>query len=113
LFGKTEAAEAEKGTDKGNERQGAVMTIEERLMNIEAMISVLVERQTVKEFYEIEEFAKLVGKSCFTCREWCRRLRIKAEKKLSGRGAYARWVVPHAELLRYQREGLLPERRPA
>ncbi len=89
------------------------MTIEERLMNIEAMISVLVERQTVKEFYEIEEFAKLVAKSCFTCREWCRLGRIRAEKKLSGRGAYARWVVPHAELLRYQREGLLPDRRPA
>ncbi len=86
------------------------MTIEERLMNIEAMISILVGRQT-KEFYDIEEFAKLVGKSCLTCRQWCRLGRVQAEKKLSGRGAYARWVVPHAELLRYQREGLLPERR--
>ncbi len=54
---------------------------------------------------------KLVGKSCFTCREWCRLVRIRAEKKLSGRGAYARWVVPHAELLRYQKEGLLPFNR--
>lgn len=87
------------------------MTIEERLMNIEAMISVLVERQTAKEFYEIEEFAKLVGKSCLTCRQWCRLGRVRAEKKLSGRGAYTRWVLPHAEVLRYQREGLLPERR--
>ncbi|HEY7159376.1 MAG TPA: hypothetical protein VH575_35855 [Gemmataceae bacterium] len=85
----------------------------ETLERIEAMLAVLVERQTVKEFYEIEEFSKLVGKSCFTCREWCRLGRIRAEKKLSGRGAYARWVVPHAELLRYQKEGLLPYRRPA
>ena len=61
-----------------------------------------------QDFYEIEEFAKLVGKSCFTAREWCRNRRIRADKKLSGRGAYARWVVPHAELLRYQKEGLLP-----
>jgi hypothetical protein len=89
------------------------MTVEERLEKIEAMLVALVERQTVKDFYEIEEFAKLVGKSCFTCREWCRLGRIRADKKLSGRGAYARWVVPHSELLRYQREGLLAHRRPA
>ena len=89
------------------------MTVEERLENIEAMLVVLVERQTVKDFYEVEEFARLVGKSCFTCREWCRLGRIRAEKKLSGRGAYASWVVPQAELRRYQREGLLPLQRPA
>jgi len=89
------------------------MTVEERLQNIEAMLAVLVERQTVKDFYEIEEFAKLVKKSCFTCREWCRLGRIRAEKQLSGRGAYSRWVVPHSELVRYQREGLLPIQKPA
>ncbi len=89
------------------------MTVEERLEKIESLLVALVERQTVKDFYEIEEFARLVAKSCFTCREWCRLGRIRAEKKLSGRGAYARWVVPHAELLRYQREGLLPHWRPA
>lgn len=83
-----------------------------RLERLEAMLVVLVERQTVKDFYEIEEFSKLVAKSCFTAREWCRLGRIRADKKLSGRGAYARWVVPHAELLRYQREGLLPLRQP-
>ena len=89
------------------------MTVEERLERIEALLAALVERQTIKDFYEIEELAKLVGKSCFTCRECCRLGRVRAEKKLSGRGAYARWVVPHAELLRYQREGLLPFKRPA
>jgi len=87
------------------------MSIEERLENIEAMLAVLVERQMVKDFYEVEEFAKLVKKSSFTCREWCRLGRIRAEKQLSGRGAYSRWVVPHAELLRYQKEGLLPFNR--
>jgi hypothetical protein len=89
------------------------MSIDERLDRIEALLATLVGRQAVKEFYEIEEFARIVGKSCFTCREWCRFGRIRADKKLSGRGAYARWVVPHAELLRYQREGLLPCRPPA
>ena len=91
----------------------AEMGIDEKLERIEALLLVLVGRQTIKDFYEIEEFAKLVGKSCFTCREWSRLGRIRAEKKLSGRGAWCRWVVPHAELLRYQREGLLPCRRPA
>ena len=85
--------------------------LEERLSRIEAMLAQLVERQAVKEFYEIEEFARLVGREPFTCREWARHGRIRAQKKLSGRGAYARWVVPHAELLRYQKEGLLPNRR--
>jgi hypothetical protein len=89
------------------------MSVEERLDKLESLLTILVERQTVKDFYEIEEFAKLVGKSCFTCREWCRLGRIYAKKKLSGRGAYARWVVSHAELLRYQKEGLLPIQSPA
>ena len=88
----------------------AEMTIEDRLEELRAMVSLLVERQTIKSHYEIEEFARLVGKAAFTCREWARLGRIRAEKKLSGRGAYARWVVPHAELLRYQKEGLLPIR---
>ena len=89
------------------------MTVEERLANIEALLVVLVERRAIKDFYEVEEFARSVRKSCFTCREWCRLGRIRAEKKLSGRGAYASWVVPHAEILRYQKEGLLPMQKPA
>ncbi len=88
------------------------MTIEERLDELRAMVLLLVERQTVKDFYEIEEFARLVGREPFTCREWARLGRIRAEKKLSGRGAHARWTVPHSELLRYQKEGLLPCCRP-
>lgn len=78
------------------------------LQEVKAMLAVLVERQTVKDFYEIEEFARVVGKAEFTVREWCRLGRIRAEKKLSGRGAHARWAVPHVELQRYQKEGLLP-----
>jgi hypothetical protein len=99
------------------------MNIEERLdklegrlgvlEKIEAMLVVLVERQQVREWYSIEEFARIVGRAEFTCREWCRLGRIRAEKRLSGRGAFPAWVVSHDELLRYQREGLLPIQRPA
>jgi len=87
------------------------MTVEERLENIEAMLVVLVERQTIREWYSVEEFARLAARSEFTTREWCRRGRVKAEKKDSGRGAHASWVISHAELLRFQHEGLLPYRR--
>ena len=34
-------------------------------------------------------------------------------KKSLGRGAYASWAISHTELLRFQKEGLLPLRRPA
>jgi transposase len=85
------------------------MTLEERLTKIEAMLAVLVEGQQVRQWYSVEQFARIVGRSTFTCREWCRRGRILAEKKNSGRGAHASWAISHDELLRYQREGL---RRP-
>jgi predicted site-specific integrase-resolvase len=86
------------------------MTLEERLEKIEAMLVILVERQQVREWYSVEEFARIVGRAEFTCREWCRHGRIRAEKKGSGRGAYASWAVSHEELLRYQRGGLIPPR---
>ena len=83
------------------------MTVEERLEKIEDMLAVLIQRQTVKDFYEVEEFSRLVGKSCLTCREWCRLGRIRARKKDSGRGAHTAWAISHEELQRYRREGLL------
>jgi hypothetical protein len=79
-----------------------------RLGRLEAMLVVLVERQQVREWYSVEEFARIVGRAEFTCREWARQGRIHAEKRLSGRGAYPAWAISHFELLRYQREGLLP-----
>lgn len=82
------------------------MTLEERLTRIEALLAVLVHSQQVREWYGVEEFARIVRRSEFTCREWCRQGRIQAEKKNSGRGAHAAWTIAHEELLRYQREGL-------
>lgn len=38
---------------------------------------------------------------------WARLGRINAEKRNNGRGPFRSWVVSHAELLRYRREGLL------
>ncbi|SPE17883.1 conserved hypothetical protein [Candidatus Sulfotelmatomonas gaucii] len=84
------------------------MSIDERLEELRAMVLMLVERQTTKEWYTTEEFARLVGRAEFTVREWCRLGRIRAEKRRSGRGAFPSWVISHDEWLRYQREGLVP-----
>lgn len=85
--------------------------IHERLERIEAALKTLLELRTVKDFYSTEEVARLVGRKCETVRAWARNGRVRAEKKLSGRGAYARWTVSHEEYLRYEREGLLPPQR--
>jgi hypothetical protein len=84
---------------------------DERLIRIERMLAVLIERQTTKDWYDVAEFARLVGKAEFTCREWARLGRIRAEKRRSGRGASPEWAISHAEWLRFQREGLLPQKR--
>ncbi len=85
-----------------------VRTVEDRLSKIETLLVALVQRQQFQDWYDIEEFARLVDKAPFTVREWARHGRIRAEKRRSGRGAHASWVVSHAELQRYRREGLLP-----
>src|SRR5213595_3443951 len=98
--------------EPGAERcAGIAMTIEEHLEKIEQMLTVLVQRQQVREWYTIDEFARLVGKAEFTVRAWCRLGRIHAKKKQSGRGAHAAWVISHEELERFRREGLLPIQR--
>lgn len=85
-----------------------VGTVEDRLSKIERLLVVLVERQQFHDWYDIDEFARLVDKAPFTVREWARLGRIHATKRRSGRGAHPAWVVSHAELERYRREGLLP-----
>jgi hypothetical protein len=84
--------------------------IEQRLEKIESMLAALLERETAKEWYSTDEFARAVGKAEFTVREWCRLGRVKAEKRSSGRGAHPAWAISHEELLRYRRHGLLPQR---
>jgi transposase len=79
-----------------------------RLERIEGTLALLVQRQTVKDWYSTDEVAQILGKSEFTVREWARLRRIHAEKKGSGRGKHPAWVIGHQELLRIQREGLIP-----
>jgi predicted site-specific integrase-resolvase len=71
----------------------------------------VLDQKAAKEWYSTDEAAQVLGKAEFTVREWCRLGRVKALKRNSGRGKYLSWVISHAELIRYQREGLLPEDR--
>jgi len=84
------------------------MTVEERLEKLENLLLALVERLQEKEWYSVDEFARIVGRAEFTVRSWCRLGRIRARKKDSGRGAHHAYAISHEELQRVQREGLLP-----
>lgn len=82
--------------------------IMERLEVIHNAVMALHDKHRVQDFYSTDQFAKIVGRSEFTCREWCRHRRLRAQKRISGRGKHQSWVISHDELLRYQKEGLLP-----
>ncbi len=82
------------------------MSIEERLDRIESLLLAFMQKQDGRCWYSVEEFARIVDRSSFTCRQWCRLGRIAAQKKASGRGAHKSWAISHEELLRYQRDGL-------
>ena len=83
-------------------------SIDRRLEKLEALLNQLVQQRAVKDWYTTAEAAQLLGKAEFTVREWCRLGRVNAQKRRSGRGRSREWVLSHAELLRIQREGLLP-----
>jgi predicted site-specific integrase-resolvase len=75
---------------------------------MEALLGDLVQERKVKMWYSTDEVAQILGKAKFTVREWCRNGRVHCQKKNNGRGKYKSWVIAHDELLRIQKEGLLP-----
>ena len=79
-----------------------------RMGRLEEALGVLIDQRTVKDWYTTSEVGEILGKAEFTVREWCRLRRIHAEKRNSGRGPHAAWVISHQEMQRFQREGLLP-----
>lgn len=85
--------------------------LDERLTKIESLLTELVRQRTVKDWYGTAEFAQTARRAEFTVREWCRNGRVHAEKQGSGRSKYQSWVISHAEVQRFQKEGLLPQRK--
>ncbi len=80
----------------------------ERLDKVEAALTDLIRQRTTKDWYSTDEIAGILGKAKFTVREWCRHGRVHCRKQNSGRGKHKGWVISHDELLRIEREGLLP-----
>lgn len=66
-------------------------------------------RRVEREFYTTREFAKLVGRSEYTIREWCRYGQIRAEKRATGRGPEMTWKIPASEVQRVLDEGPDPK----
>jgi Helix-turn-helix domain len=69
----------------------------------------LLEKNTIKEFYSPKEFATIVERNDDYVRELCRKGRLNHKRTQSGRGGKAEIRIPHAELLRFQAEGLLSQ----
>jgi len=80
----------------------------ERMGKIETMLADLIRQRHVAEWYTTDQVAAILGKAKFTVREWCRQGRVHCQKKNNGRGQHRSWTISHDELLRIQREGLLP-----
>ena len=81
---------------------------DQRLAAIESAIQSIASQTPLKDWYTTAEVAELLRKAEFTVREWCRLGRIRAEKRNSGRGPHASWVISREELERYNRSGLIP-----
>ena len=81
--------------------------LSERLAAVENALWTLIDQKMVKDWYTTAEVAKILGRSEFTVREWCRLGRVHASKRACGRGPTLEWSISHAELVRIQNEGLL------
>jgi len=99
------------------QRPGLCLSIEQRLEalmarfdRIEKLLATMSGRSPARQWLTTEEFAEAVGKAPYTVREWARKKRVHAEKRMSGRGKFQDWCISAAELRRYEREGLLPRR---
>jgi len=87
----------------------------ERVRAIESALQQLLQKidgEQPKDFHTVTEAAELMGRAPYTVREWCRLGRLNATKALSGRGIDGEWRISREEILRWQKEGLLPVDRP-
>jgi Helix-turn-helix domain len=90
------------GLDNLRQRLERMETVLERM---ETVLTLLVEQRTAKEWYTTAEVAKLIRKSDYTVREYCRKGQVEAEKAANDRG----WLISHAALTHLRNFGPVPE----
>ena len=61
-----------------------------------------------RSFYKVEEVAKILDRTPYSVREWCRHGRIHAKKQSASFRGAERWQIAAEELNRYRNFGLLP-----
>lgn len=94
--------------------EGAVLSLVDEVKQMRVQLNDLATHNTIKHHFSTEEFAERKGMKPKTVRDYCNEGRLKGEKQRSGHGRSKRWVIPHCELLRFEREGLLnPRKQPS
>ena len=61
-----------------------------------------------RQWFSTDEVAKLVDRRPFTVREWCRKGRLLARKRQTGRGNKPEWEIEASEVERFHNHGLRP-----
>ncbi len=91
---------------------GAMPDIIGQLSEMRSMLHIIMEKldrpATTRAFYTVEEAARLLSRTPYTVREWCRQGRINAVKRTERRGGATLWSIAAAEIERFKNEGLLP-----
>ena len=91
-----------------DQSESSLTALHRRLSRIEELLRQLTQQSVNQDCYSTTDIARLLNKSEFTVREWCRLGRIHATKRPCGRGSSQEWMISHEELARIQSTGLLP-----
>ena len=92
-------------TDRHDDSPVTLRELLRRMRRLEKLLRQLLARDIPQEHYTVEEFARKIGGKPFSVRQNCNRHRLNAAKTANGR----QWVLTHVELLRFRKEGLLPD----
>ena len=79
-----------------------------QLERIENQLDSLIEQRATQDWYDTRTAGEILDRSAYSVREWCRLGRVKAEKRVCGRGTAKEWMISHDELQRIKSQGLLP-----
>lgn len=88
-----------------------ILELMHEVRELRKQLSMLAGTQVPRGYYTTVEFARLIGQKRKTVTDNLAAGRLNGVKRRDGHGRSKIWAIPHAELERYQREGLL-EKKP-